>query len=72
MRPSPREQAIYLLSILFGVTPFEFAMICVLQTHSDLRAFGMAIASFLGASGVMAIAKAGVRKPDLLGDFRAS
>ena len=66
MRPSSRKQAIYWLSILFAVAPFAFATIRLLQTRSDLRLFGMAIASFLGTSGVMAIAKGPARQPLVL------
>lgn len=58
MRRTPREQLIYVVSILFAATPFAFALIRYFSTGSDIRYFWLAIASFLGATGVMAVGKA--------------
>lgn len=66
MKRSPREQRIYLLSILFAAAPFAFALIRAFQTGYDLRPLWMALASFLGASVVMTIGKARSRKPTVV------
>ena len=47
----------YFLSLLFAATPFAFALIRAFSTGYDLRYLWMALASFLGAAGVMAVGK---------------
>ena len=66
MRPSPQKPAIYVLSVLFAVAPFAFASIRLLETRSDLRLLWMAIASLLGTSAVLTIAKKSAQKPAVL------
>jgi hypothetical protein len=56
MRRSPRERLLYALSLACAAVPFVFALIRTLQTGSDRRFLWMALAAFLGGSGVMAIA----------------
>lgn len=58
MSRSPREQRVYLLSIVFGAAPFVFGLVRFLQTGSDLRMLWMAVTSFAGASVIIAIARA--------------
>lgn len=71
MKRSPREQKIYLLSILFAAAPFAFALVRALQTGDDLRLLWMAFASYIGASVVMVIGKARSRKPNVALAFSA-
>jgi hypothetical protein len=58
MARSPREQRLYLLSLVFAAAPFAFGLIRFLQTGSDVRMLWMAVTSFVGASVVMAIGRA--------------
>ena len=58
MGRSPRERLLYALSLACAAVPFVFALIRVFQTGSDRRFLWVAFASFLGGSGVMAIAQA--------------
>jgi hypothetical protein len=66
MKRPPREQVIYVLSILFAIAPFAFGMIRAFQTGHDLRLLWMAFASFLGALIVRVITKARSQKPGVL------
>ena len=61
-----RERGIYLLSVLFGAAPFVLAFVRAVQTGHDLRLLWMALASFVGATAVVAVAKAGSRKPSVV------
>jgi hypothetical protein len=63
MRRSPREQLIFVLSILFGTIPFAFGLIRAVSTGYDLRYLWLAFASSLGAAGVIAVGKSRGRKP---------
>jgi hypothetical protein len=63
MRRSPRERLLYALSVACAAVPWGFALIRVFQTGSDLRFVWMAFASFLSASGVVAIAQSRRRAP---------
>jgi hypothetical protein len=63
MKRSPRERLIHFLSLLFGATPFAFALIRAISTGYDLRYLWMASASFLGAAVVIAVGRARGRKP---------
>ena len=55
-----------LLSFLFAAAPFALALVRAVQTGHDMRLLWMALASFVGATVVMAVAKAGSRKPSLV------
>jgi len=57
-----RKHALRILAIVFGAIPFAFALIRA-ATARDFRYLWMAIASFLGASVVTAVARARIRKP---------
>jgi peptidoglycan/LPS O-acetylase OafA/YrhL len=57
MRRSPRERLIFLIAILFAVVPFAFGLIRAHTTGSDFRYLWVAIASFTGATVVMAAGK---------------
>ena len=63
MRRSPRERLIYFLSILFAATPFAFGLIRAVSTGYDVRYLWLALASSLGAAGVIAVGKSRGRKP---------
>jgi len=51
MRRSPREQAIFVLSLLFAAAPFGFGLIRAVSAR-DLRMLWMACAAFVGAAVV--------------------
>src|SRR6266853_775560 len=55
-----------LLSFLFAAAPFALALVRAVQTGHDMRLLWMALASFVGATVVMAVAKAGGRKASLV------
>ena len=57
MRRSPWERLLYALSLACASVPFVFALIRALHTGSDTRFVWTAFASFLSASGVVAIAQ---------------
>jgi hypothetical protein len=48
---------IFFLSILFAAAPFVFGLVRRLETGYDSRLLGMALASLVGASGIMVIGK---------------
>ncbi|MFL5637946.1 MAG: hypothetical protein ACJ78M_01100 [Gemmatimonadaceae bacterium] len=66
MPRSPRERALYLISLLFAVAPFAFGIVRALRTGHDLRMLWMAFAAFLGASAIEAIGKARTRKGNVV------
>jgi hypothetical protein len=57
MRRSFREQMIFTLSILFAAAPFVFGLVRRLETGYDSRLLWMALASLVGAAGIMVIGK---------------
>jgi hypothetical protein len=63
MRRSHRQRLIDLVSIVLTAAPFAFALIRAFSTGSDLRFLWTALASALGATGVMVVAKARHRTP---------
>ncbi|MFL5574900.1 MAG: hypothetical protein ACJ79S_02880 [Gemmatimonadaceae bacterium] len=63
MKRSPRQQRIYLLSIVFAAAPIAFALTRAFNSRYDLRMLWMALASFVGATAVMAIGQARRRTP---------
>jgi hypothetical protein len=56
MRRSRREQAVYLLSIVFAAAPFGFGLIRAASAR-DLRMLWMACAAFVGAALVRVVWK---------------
>lgn len=58
MKRSARQQAALVLSLAAAAVPIAFASMRALQTGTDLRAVWMALASFLGAALVVAVARA--------------
>jgi FtsH-binding integral membrane protein len=63
MTGSIRERLIFLLAILLGAMPFAFGVLRALTTGTDFRYLWVAIASSVGANGVLRLAKAGERTP---------
>ena len=66
MTRSIREQGINLLSLLFAAAPFGVAFVRAVQTGHDMRLLWMALASLVGATATMAVAKRGSRRPSAL------
>jgi hypothetical protein len=62
MKRSARERGMYLVSLGMTAVPFAFALIRAAQTGSDRRYLWLAVASFLGARGMMAFGKRCGRK----------
>lgn len=58
MKRSPREQIIYLLSILFAIAPFVAGIFRAISTGKDLRLLWMAFAAALGTTAVIAVMNA--------------
>jgi hypothetical protein len=57
MRRSFRERVILALSILVAALPFFFGLVRRLETGYDFRLLWMALASLVGAAGIMVIGK---------------
>ena len=58
MRRSFGQRMIYFLSILLAAAPFAFGLFRAFETGYDFRLLWMALASLLGAGGIMVIGKA--------------
>jgi peptidoglycan/LPS O-acetylase OafA/YrhL len=54
------------LAIALALAPFGAALIRFTQTGTDVRYFGVALASFLGAIGVMLIGRAGTQRKSIV------
>ena len=63
MRRSPRETAIFALSLLFAAAPFGFGLIRAVSAR-DLRMLWMACAAFVGAALLRMVGKDRGRKSD--------
>jgi hypothetical protein len=63
MRRSPRQHTLSLLSILFAVAPFAFALIRAHSSRNDLRMLWMALASLLVVTPIMLAGKVRRRQP---------
>ena len=58
MRRSPREQRIYILSILCAAVPFAFGLARAFRTGTDFRYLWLAIVAALGTAAVIVLGKA--------------
>jgi hypothetical protein len=63
MRRSNRQRTLFLLSIIFGVAPFAFALIRAHSSRNDFRMLWMALASVLVVAPVMLAGKVWRRQP---------
>ena len=64
MKRSSRDQIIYSLAILFVAGPFVAGLFRAISTGTAYRLLWMAIASALGATAVMAVARARGGRPN--------
>jgi hypothetical protein len=66
MQRTSRQRRFLILAIALGIAPLVFGSLRALNSRGDLRMLWMALASFLGASLVMAIGKGRSRKPGVV------
>lgn len=60
MKRSPRQQLLFLFSIVLALVPIAFGLLRVSSTGSDFRYLWVAVASYAGVGAAMAIGRLSV------------